>query len=361
MLVARGLDGLLVGWLAVIVWVGFYVVHQLSPSTSVPGLMVIYWTGAVLTAAHFGLSYHLAYRDGLAAVRKRPLVLGYAPALLIAVLTVFTLMSLAGGGAATQRSTSALITTVYLLTTWHYIKQAYGVARLGAAYAGVKLTKTEADVLRYGLYPLWFLGAAQVLVKTANYRLAGFRVGFALLPGDALPVLRTLALVAAIPIVVVLTSAARRHHRFPPSGLLAPYVAAFLWLGLPTNAALTLLLLAPFHALQYLAVGHRAEIALAEDTEKDLRWWANIFVGAACGGLLLSRWVPNLLDTHVHRSGGPLLFAAAFFVFLNLHHYLIDAAIWRSSGELIKAMGRKPGAIAAPAGTPTGSPALSST
>jgi len=264
------------------------------------------------------------------------------------VLLAFTLISLAAGAENTRRSMGVLITSVYLLTTWHYIKQAYGVARVGAAYAGIKLTKTEADVLRYGLYPLWFLGAAQVLVKTASYRLAGFRVGFALIPGEALPVLRTLALIAAVPIVIALGSAARRHHRFPPSALLAPYAAAFLWLGLPTNAVLTLLLLAPFHALQYLAVGHRAEIAIAGETEKDLRWWANIFVGAACGGLLLSRWVPNLLDAHLHRSGGPMLFAAAFFVFLNLHHYLIDAAIWRSSGGLIKAMGRKPGASAAP-------------
>ena len=36
-------------------------------------------------------------------------------------------------------------------------------------------------------------------------------------------------------------------------------------------------------------------------------------------------------------------------MFLNLHHYLIDASIWRSKGELIKAMGRKP---AAPAPSP---------
>lgn len=358
-LVARGVDGLLVGWLAVIVWVAVYTVHRFAPSFSLPGLTLVYWTGAVLTAAHFGLSYHLAYRGGMPAVRTRPLALGIAPALLFAALTAFTLISLASGTGLTQRSISFLITSVYLLTTWHYIKQAYGVARVGAAYAGIKLTKTEADVLRYGLYPLWFLGAAQVLVANASYHLAGFRVGFALLPAGSLHVLRVLALIAAIPIAVVMVSVARRQHRLPPSGLLAPYAAAFLWLGLPTNAVLTLLLLAPFHALQYLAVGHRAELAIAEDeVEKDMRWWLNIFVGAACGGLLLSRWVPNLLDAHAHRAGGPLLFAAAFFVFLNLHHYLIDASIWRSSGELLKAMSRSP-RPAAPISAPSSEPAAS--
>jgi hypothetical protein len=29
-------------------------------------------------------------------------------------------------------------------------------------------------------------------------------------------------------------------------------------------------------------------------------------------------------------------------VFLNLHHYLIDATIWRSRGDLVRAMVRKP-------------------
>jgi hypothetical protein len=126
-----------------------------------------------------------------------------------------------------------------------------------------------------------------------------------------------------------------------------------VWLGLPTDPVLTLLLLAPFHALQYLAVGHRAEVAVAADRpgRHGVLWWLNIFAGAACGGLLLSRWAPQFLDAHIGAARGPLLFTAAFFVFLNLHHYLIDASIWRSKGELVKAMVRKPAApVVAPAG-----------
>ena len=329
------------GWLAVAVWLVVYAVHRFGLSISLPGVTVVYWTGAVLTAAHFGLSYHLAYRTGADAVRQRPYALLVAPVVLAGVLALLTLVSLAGGARDTLHMTSTLITSVYLLTTWHYIKQAYGVARVGAAYAGLRFTQREADVLRYALYPLWFLGASQVLVHGGVYRLAGFPVGFALLPHQALPVLRMLAVIAFVPIAAVLTSAASRAHRLPPSAVLAPYVAAFLWLGVPTNTVLTVLLLAPFHALQYLAIGHRAELAIAEPGQANLRWWLNIFVGAACGGLLLSRWAPNLLDRHLHHSGGPLLFAAAFFVFLNLHHYVIDAVIWRSSGDLIKAMGRR--------------------
>ena len=84
---------------------------------------------------------------------------------------------------------------------------------------------------------------------------------------------------------------------------------------------------------------HRAEIALAGGYRGPL-WWLNIFAGAACGGLLLSRWLPQGLDRSFGTPGQPALFLAAFFVFLNLHHYLIDASIWRSRGGVVKAMVR---------------------
>jgi hypothetical protein len=276
-----------------------------------------------------------------------------APVVLVAILGAVILVALAAGKDSVGAVSKALVTSVYLLTTWHYVKQVYGVGRITAAYAGIKLTEWDGKVLRYGLYPLWFLGAAQVLAPGASYSLAGFHVGYSLLPSWGYPTLRVLALVSAIPVLAVFVGVVKRTHRPPASAFVAPYVATFLWLGLPTNPLLTLLLLAPFHALQYLAVGHRAEIAVAADRpgEHGLMWWLNIFVGAACGGLLLSRWAPQFIDAHVHTGRGPLLFTAAFFVFLNMHHYLIDAVIWRSGGDLVKAMGRKP---AAPAVQPAG-------
>jgi hypothetical protein len=353
-LVARGLDGLLVGWLAVIVWVAVFVGQHAGLFGGVGYLSAIYWIGAVVTAAHFGLSYHLAYSGGLSSVRARPVALCWGPLALIAVLGAVVAVSLAAGPDTARNATSALITSVYVMTTWHYVKQVYGVGRVGAAYGGVSLATWDVRVLRFGLYPLWFFGAAQVLVRGASYNLAGYHVGYSLLPGWLYSLLRALAITSALPVAGVFVGIARRTRRLPPSLLLAPYAAGFLWLALPTDPVHTLLLLAPFHALQYLAVGHRAELAVAEGRPgpHGLVWWLNIFAGAACGGLLLSRWAPRLLDSQIGNGQGPLLFTAAFFVFLNMHHYLIDASIWRSSGDLVRAMVRKPAAGAAPASQP---------
>ena len=353
-LVARGVDGLLVGWLAVATWVTVWLGGRLGWNASFLDLSVVYWTGAVFTAAHFGLSYHLAYRGGARAVRERPVALAYGPVALLAVLAGTVALSLAAGPDAARTVTSWLITSVYVMTSWHYVKQVYGVGRVGAAFAKLKLDTWDVRILRYGLYPLWFLGAAQMLERDGGGYLAGYHVGFSVLPNGIHDVLRTLVLASAVPLVVCFARLARRSGRPVPSIMLAPYVAAFLWLGLPTNPLLTLLLLAPFHALQYLAIGHRAEVAIADEGAVGPLWWLNVFAGAACGGLLLSRWAPQLLDTQFAAHDGPRLFGAAFFVFLNLHHYLIDASIWRSKGGLVKAVVRGPAAraVAAPSVEP---------
>ena len=331
-LVQRHLDPWLVGWTAVGLWVLALLLHQTGTGLTGNVVDVAVWVGAVLSAAHFGLSYHLAYRDGCSAVAAAPVVLLVVPIVLATALVGLVALSLASSSAGTVRVPSALITCVYVMTTWHYIKQVYGVGRVGALYAGRRLSASDNQVLRYALYPLWFLGASRVLVQGVNYSLAGFPVGWSLLPHGALTVLQLLALLCAVPIAVVLV-----RLRRPPAVLVAPYVAAFLWIGLPMNPAMTVLVLAPLHALQYLAVGHRAEVALTDDPVT-ATWWLNIFVGATCGGLLLTRWLPQLLDGAVSAPGQPALFLSAFFVFLNVHHYLIDASIWRSRGPVIGAM-----------------------
>jgi divalent metal cation (Fe/Co/Zn/Cd) transporter len=75
--------------------------------------------------------------------------------------------------------------------------------------------------------------------------------------------------------------------------------------------------------------------------------WLQIFGGAAAGGLLLSVWLPSWLDDRLTTATSAAAFSAAFFVFLNLHHYLIDASIWRSNGELVRSMTASPAAVPA--------------
>ena len=144
-LVSRRADTWLVGWLAVAVWAGYTVVHLGHLHLGVDLVSQIYWVGAAVTAAHFGLSYHLAYGLGGTTVRAKRTAMVVVPLVLLVLLTGVGIASLAAGRETTRHVVSWSITSVYVLTTWHYVKQVYGIGRVGAAFAGVKLSKSEAE------------------------------------------------------------------------------------------------------------------------------------------------------------------------------------------------------------------------
>ena len=337
--IAGRLDSWLVGWFAVAVWVLLRVAERYN--IAIDGLGgPMYWFAITASAMHFGISYHLAYADARHTVRSRPFALLVAPMLLIIVLATTTAIALVSGADSRNGLTSALISSVYLLTMWHYIKQAYGIARLGAAYAKISLTANEVRTLRYGVYPLWLMSVARLLTRGRGFSFARYRIGAEILPSWVFDSLRVVSLASAIPLAVVFVKVARRNGGWPPSLMLAPYVAAFLWLGIPVGYASFGLLIAVFHAMQYLTCAHRAEIAVARTRhiQMNVTRWIEVFAEAACGGLLLTNWGPQVLTRAFTQGGGPLVFSAAFFVFLNLHHYMVDAVIWRSNGDLVRAM-----------------------
>ena len=338
-LVSHHIDGWLVGWFAVVVWLALWVAER-SGATAAQLDGPIYWLAIVASAMHFGISYHLAYSDSRGLVRRRPVALLVVPAALAVGLATIVAVSLVAGTESTGRLTGILVTSVYVLTMWHYIKQAYGVARLGAAYAHISLTVGEVRILRYGIYPLWLMNVARLLARGYSISFSGYRVGAEVLAPMMYTVVRCVAIGCAVPVAVVFVRVARRRAGWPPALMVAPYAAAFLWLGAPLGYASIGLLLATFHALQYLPCAHRAEVAMAAPGASDVNAtrWLELFGGAACGGLLLTTWAPGMMNRLLIGDGKPLLFSAAFFVFLNLHHYLIDAVIWRTRGELVRAM-----------------------
>lgn len=300
----------------------------------------IYWPAAALSAMHFGLSYHLAYADGGAALRRRPVTLLIAPAILAAILIGVVVVSLMSGAQTTRGVTRLLLGSVFVLATWHYVKQVYGVVRLGAGFRNLSLGVGEIRILRYGLYPLWLIGAGQVLANGTSARSAGFDVTLHVLPAGLFAAARIVAVGCAALIAFVLTRVGLRHHVVPPALMVAPYVAAFLWLVVPVSYLGATLALGALHALQYIACCHRAETARPSSrlAQQGVLGWLEIFAGAACGGLILTSWAPQWLNRVVPVEEAPLLFTAVFFVFLNLHHYLIDAVIWRSKGDIVRSM-----------------------
>lgn len=319
-------------WLAMADWPG---VGRIVTVPVLDGLVL--WLLLALIATHFGVSYHLAYGLGRRGVSEHRLALVVVPLALLALAAVVVVSLSSGAGQVGRGGARLALVAVYTLTTWHYVKQTYGVARLGATLRGTTIAPWEAKALQYGLYPLWLADAATVWSRDHRANDYGFDASFAILPAGTVEAMRATTAVTAVVVAVALAAMAHRHRSFPAATTWTPYAVAFLWIGLQPGHLSAVVVLGAVHALQYLACAHRAEVAWgAQRGEAQPKlWWCSVFGGALAAGMLLTYWVPTWLGV----AGGQALgvgLAAMIFVVLNLHHYAIDATIWRSRSDHVK-------------------------
>ena len=121
-----------------------------------------------------------------------------------------------------------------------------------------------------------------------------------------------------------------------PAAVWCPGAAAFLWAGWPPSYTSTALVLAATHAIQYLACVYRAERTWGQvrDQVQPGLWLLSVFGAATVAGLFATTWMAPLVSA---AAGVPVLpLTATLFVALNLHHYAIDAVIWRSKGDHVR-------------------------
>lgn len=343
-LLSPRLDAWALGWVAVVAWVVLVLAERFGRQVSTGAWLV--WGAAGVGAMHFAMSYRLAYNDRAASLRRHPVALLYAPVLLVVAVGAAVVGSLSGSSTAADLLRSS-VTVVFLLTMWHYIKQTYGVVRLAAGFAGFTLTPREASAIRYGLYPLWGLSIASYLTGRSIADVDGFTVRADLVPTMSTSVRVIVVLITAGFLAAVVGRASAQQHQRPPAAVVAPLVAAVMWVGWTPSVSAAFILLPAFHALQYVACCYRAQHALngyTDPTTRRQQWeLAQIFLAAMCAGLFLTRYAAPLLQDAFPVDIQPSTWLLALFVFLNLHHYLIDATVWRSNGELVRAVsGRAP-------------------
>ena len=329
-MVAPALDGWLVGGFAIVAWLAFTGVPGL-PIPEVPALQgAVLWGLLAIIATHFGVSYHLAYGQGRAGLARHRGALLIAPIVLVvfaAGVVAATALELTGPARSGARIG---LVAVYSLTTWHYVKQSYGVVRIGAALNDIGIGAGEARLLRYGLYPLWLFEAATVWSHGYVANDYGFDASFTLLPESTVATMRFGSVASLALIAATLLAVSTRQRRRLPATMWAPYAVAALWIVWQPSHISAVLILGAAHALQYLACAHRVEVVWgAERGEPRTIWWCSIFGGAMATGMLLTYWLPMWLG----YAGGTQLgvtMAAMLFVVLNLHHYALDAVMWRS-------------------------------
>ena len=352
-LVSKHADPWLVGGAGLVAWFVLSAQSWGGPTIAPIFAGPIYWILLGLSGTHFGASYHLAYGQGREVVYERWVQLIAVPVGLVLISFALGAAALMGAQTLVDESIRFLLVLVYTTTAWHFVKQVYGVARVSSSLNELKLPARAVPILRYGLYPLWFLEGSRVWVGRRGATFEGFELSYTLLPRWTLDVLSVLAYAAAVTVALLFVALWVHWGHRPPASMWTPYAVGFLFFLFPPSYLSLVLVFGALHGLQYLACAHRAEVVWGiERGATSTTWWASAFGGAFATGMLLVYWLPDVLTSGTEATAIGTAPAALLFVLFNLHHYAVDATIWRYGGEHIRRIVKGPVLDEAPATEP---------
>ena len=299
--------------LAVVAWLLVY-------GTRGPSLMTLWVLALLVNSAHFAASTVRLYTKP-DAVRDMPFVTLVLPLLMVALVTA-GLVFPAGVG-------RHLVALYFTWSPYHYAAQAFGLALMYCYRSGVSVSSAEKRLLRLAclvpfLYAFldargagieWFVpagilghpwaGTARVallgVLRPASYALpAALLLAGALGRGPALPVISAVIMLAN----AVWWTTLR-------------YLDAFVWATV-------------FHGLQYLAIVSVFHVRDQERKPSNVHGWffhtATFYVTCLIlGWVLFFRWPQTywLMGFGIAQSG--LLVTAI----INIHHFVVDAFIWK--------------------------------
>ena len=269
---------------------------------------------------------------------------------------------------------SALITLYLTWSPWHYSGQNYGIALLLLGRRGVGV----APPLKRWLYASFLLSFALVLVAAhtegasatyapgsldgASYRF--LRLGFPLQISAWLVVVLLGAY--AISLAAVVAGLRRSAGWVALAPALCVVALQAFWFSLPVLSRATgwldtwppfaatrfeyaFLWIALAHAVQYLWITTYFAGRSGAEPRRVPYLAKCLLAGAAVWGVPTLLFGPDLLGTRAFDAGGALLAAAA----VNVHHFVLDGAIWKlRDGRIARILLRPQPAATSPVAAP---------
>lgn len=323
-----------------------------APQVTAPLATLMLYLANVVNHPHFAHSYQIFYRGYRAkafspalgrTMQARYLFAGLVAPVLLAAFLAY------GAIAADTRLLGYGGNLMALAVGWHYVKQGYGMLMVDAAFKRRFFDQRTKNVLLANCYAVWLAAWMNINVDIAKEDLWGLAFYSFAIPQP----LQIAANVAAVLTSALALGAVALHWKakrtLPVSGLVAYGVSLYLWLMFVTVNPLWALVVPALHSLQYLAVVWRFQLNYekAQLGSKDYRkgslvraiFGANpaghmtIFV--LTGTLLgfLGFWLlPLIADRFLpydRQAIAGTLFLFVFWIFINVHHYLLDNVMWR--------------------------------
>lgn len=311
------------------------------------GVGFIFFYGAVvMNDPHFSVTYLLFYKDA----RRRALGDAFSPGQRARyVFAGFVVPIALGAWAAAAIATNSghtmglLMQLMFLLVGWHYVKQGFGVLTVLSARRGVRFSPLERRVLLFHCYAGWayawaspFDPGREVEEKGVVYTTLAQPHGLELVTGIVF-------VASAGALLWVLLKKWHREQRFPYGPLTAFLISIWLWTVYSSMDPLMVYMIPALHSVQYLYFVGLLKRNEARQEEGPPRFGRPVkprlalLAASALGlGWLLFHGAPTFLDGNFVLAGagvpggvGATPYFAAFFAFVNIHHYFMDNVIWR--------------------------------
>ena len=318
----------------------------------------------VVNFPHFMASYKLAYSQGLAFMRRWAFQLLVVPVGLFVILvqgylsfesgskelglglqSLLNYLGLYGGNLGDLTSGAVIcglmINVMYITVGWHYSKQVYGCMMVYAAFDDYPLTPWQRRLLRWTNHGVWavnFFYLNSFAATRDYYGLKYLNLGFSNWFYYGAQALFVGLFVAAF--VFVFVRNYRLHGKRPSAQFLVPFIAFPIWWVPPLLHNDFMSFVAPFfHSLQYLPFVFKVEKSRLLAHGKNLALWGTLLpLSFVVTGFLFFELIPNQLDLAYgfYDLNKAWYCFAAFHVFINVHHYFLDNAIWRLQDSRLK-------------------------
>ena len=303
----------------------------------------------VINDPHFAVTYPLFYEDGRAPGRWAPsLARGAARAVRRRGLRACRRCCWPGRAfraraAASAHALGLLIQLMFLLVGWHYVKQGFGVMTVLAARRGVRWLPRERLALLAHAYAGWAYAWASPFDPGKEVEEKGVVYTTIAHPRGLEGLTHAAFLATAVVVVVLLALKWRREGRLPILAPLVAYVCSiWVWSVYSSADPLVVYAIPALHSLQYLYFvwllkgGEAREREGPPWFERSARVRLGLLAVSALGlGWVLFHGAPSALDDFlVPRASrftamGATPYFAALFAVVNIHHYFMDAVIWR--------------------------------
>lgn len=295
---------------------------------------IVIWS-TLINLPHFMASYRLLYRSREQITEHR-WSSTYFPIIYL-VVVVYALLTPSQDPATPEVANGTVVELVTILGSvllaWHYTAQSWGMTASFAYISGVRMDKTERRLIRSGYYALlvWHVlwSCLMTLYDPEAYTARIFL--------DWLPQVETMyhiwTVVAAVTILPGIYGFWRirsRTGQTPPLRSIAPWVAIYMWYALVWVHPVLFVCLQVFHALQYMIFPIRVEVnqyarkhpeVTKQFDHAVIYYIVLVFIGGFVD-FVPFQW------SEMTGDGRRDIYALSL-AFVNIHHYLIDGAIWK--------------------------------